>query len=495
MPTAARLRRHALTPASEGSDVEPAVSVPAPTWRPAPLATSSEPLRRTAGEAVAPGRAVLRRTITATSADIAATRRAKSGLNRLVGTKDSLDKIGKLLDLHRTKTDQQEQIVTLTAITGLTKEWLAKHTDPKEAPTRALLEDILAEASRDLGRAQAQQRYVNDMRAGDMVPTNRGRMAHESTATPFTQHLNTGMAAKGNAAIASAAPGKTYHPDHPARAGAEMIRAAGLTEAEITAIKLYTGSAYLFINPATARDTEWLDKQVPAMQKILDAQASAVGQRTVDTDKMREEGVVHTGVAMQGLAKMEVKKGTTYRGARMTPEKFDETYGKKTHVVYKGFTSTGLLESTADLYARGGGERKPDPDQTVSVKCFFEVNDARDIKPISEIAVENEWLLLPGASFEITKIVNVKQGDPGKPGVTPATAWKEVHLKQISPKEVPPEKPAAPTAPPSMQKLANGDFAVPATRRPRAAPALPKPTLGPSSALAMQNLARGKFQL
>lgn len=431
----------------------------------------------------------LRRKITATSADIAATRREKSGMKKLTGAKDGLDKLGKLLDIHRTKTDQQEQIGTLTAITGLARAWLAKHTDPKEAATRALLEDVLAEASRDLGQARAQQRYVNDMRAGYLVPENRVRLAHDSTATPFTQHLNVDVPVKASAASASAAPDKTYLPNHPARAGAELIREAGLTEAEITAIKMYTGSAYLFMNPATAGDSEWLAQQVPAMQHVLDSQARTVGQRTVDTGKMREEGVVHSGVAMQGLAKMEVKKGTSYRGARMTPEKFDEAYGKRSHVVYKGFTSTGLEESTADLYARGGGERKPDPDQTVSVKCFFEVNDARDIKAISETPRENEWLLLPGASFEITKIVDAKQGDPGAPGVTPATAWKEVYLTQVSPKDVPPEKPAVPAAPAvpaSMQKLASGDFSVP----PR--PAVPRPTLGPL--LAMQNLARGKFQ-
>lgn len=490
-------RRRALQQAAEEPDSEIAMA-PKPaaqTWRPEPLLTAEEPLRRRADDTAPLPRTVLRRTIAATSADIVAARRGKGALKTLAGTKDGLDKIGKLLDLHRTKTDQQEQVVILTAITGLTRDWLAKHTDPKDAAARAVLEDILAEASRDLGQAQTQQRYVNDMRAGDMVPANRSRMAHEATATPFTQHLNVGMPAKGTNAMASAAPNKTYHPDHPARAGAELIRAAGLTEAEVTAIKLYTGSAYLFINPATARDTEWLDKQVPTMQKILDAQANAVGQRAVDADAMREEGVVHTGVAMQSLAKMEVKKGTTYRGARMTQAKFDETYGKKTHVVYKGFTSTGLVESTADNYAKGAGERKPDPDQTVSVKCFFEVNDARDIKAISEIAVENEWLLLPGASFEITKIVDLKQGDPGKPGVTPATAWKEVYLKQVSPKEVPPEKPQAPAAPAAMQNLASGDFSVPAAPRSRMAPRpTPKPTLGPSSALAMQNLARGKFQ-
>lgn len=96
----------------------------------------------------------------------------------------AFDKIGKLLGLHGAKTERQEQIVALTAMTGLTQQWLAKDTDPKDAPTGLLLEDILAEASRDLGQAPAGA--VDAEPRAREVPAVRGSAGQRPARTSAT---------------------------------------------------------------------------------------------------------------------------------------------------------------------------------------------------------------------------------------------------------------------------------------------------------------------
>jgi hypothetical protein len=427
-------------------------------------------------------RTVLRRRISATSADIAASRGKKKGMAKLTGAKDSLDKIGKLLDRHAKLSDQQAQVASLTAIAALVDRWLTSHTGPKDRAVIAVLEDVKAEVRRDLGQALAQQRYVNDFRAGELTDERR-RLPHQPTATPFTQQLFPSMAFKASGAMSMArqTPGGQGY-DAPV---AEVIRAAGLTEAEVGAIKLFTVQDFLYINPAVANNAGWLAGQMDNISGLVAAQEANTGPRTADPTKLREEGLTHAGVMMQGLAKLEPKKGKVYRGARMSLTEFEDTYVTKPQVTYASFTSSAVEPRPAEWYAEGGGAKTPRADQTVSVTCVLEVDDARDIRPLSEVAVEQEWLLLPGATFAVTRIEDKTGGAPGTP---PATAWKVVHLKQIKggsvgPADTAPKAAAAPDlsspAAQALAKLGRGDFSASAP--------------GESAAQKMQRLGRGDF--
>mgnify|MGYP001027664901 CR=1 FL=1 len=478
-----------------------AVDQPAIASIPAPVLAR---LRRTAGTVpsstesthgspgpAAPG-SVLRRRITATSADIAANRRKKGKLAKLTGSKDSLDKIGKLLDGHAALTDQQAQITSLAAIVTLIDKWLNTHSDEKDRGMVSLLEDIKAEASRDLGQARAQQRYLNDLRAGELMPNGKRRLEHQPTKTPFTQQLTAEMASKASRTMALT--GQQWDDGDRRKPVADLIRSAGLSEAEIAAIKIFTANDFLYINPTVANNPEWMQGQMKDVSAAMASSERFAGPRKLDQVQLHQEGVTHGGILMQALMKLPPEKGEVYRGARMNAEEFAEAYGGKSQLTYDSFVSSAFKSVASDVYARGGGAKKPRPDQTISVKCIFEVQDARDVRKLSEVAVEEEWVLLPGTTFAITSIEDDTVKEVGTP---PATAWKVVHLKQIprpaSPSKTAPAGAAAKAggapdlsspAARALAQLARGNFAAPAAQT--APPA-------ESSLQAMQRLGRRDF--
>jgi hypothetical protein len=237
---------------------------------------------------------VLRRRISATSADIAATRRKKKGLTKLTGGKDSLDKIGKLLDRHPGLKDQQAQVINLTAIVKLVDKWLDAHAGEKDRDMVALLEDVKAEARRDLGQAQAQLRYVNDLRAGEALSSKDKRLEHQPTATPITQQLTAKMATKASWAMGYA--GQEWRDADPRKKIADLIRDTGLTEAEVAAIKLFTANDYLYLNPAVANSDSWLQGQMKEIGGLSEGMADYAGPRTaVDLQLVRQ--LLDPGVA------------------------------------------------------------------------------------------------------------------------------------------------------------------------------------------------------
>ena len=391
-------------------------------------------------------RSVLRRRLSATSADIAATRNEKAGLAKLTGAKDGLDKIGKLLDLHAGLTDQAAQIPSLQAICALIERWLKQHKSKKDAAIRALLEDVGAEAKRDLGQALAQQRYLNDLRAAEL--TKSAKLAHQKTTTPFSQQLTPNLVHIANTTMLASGEEQTEGTTR--KETADVIRAANLTEAELTAVKMFTAQDFMYINPATAGDSDWMTSQLGRMEKAADTAGRLTGRRPkIDVDALHAEGATHAGVLMQAMDKMERKRGRVYRGARLSPAEFATIYGAKTEITYNSFVSTAINTSTPEAYARGEGALRPRADQTVSISCILEVDDARDVQALSETRQEEEWMLLPGATFDITRIEDKATGHAGTP---PATAWKVVHLKQRAPKKGAAGQPApgGPVTPPGL---------------------------------------------
>jgi hypothetical protein len=440
-------------------------------------------------------RSVLHRRISVTSADIAANRRSKGTLAKLTGSKDSLDKIGKLLDGHARLTDQQAQITSLAAIVTLIDKWLGSHSDEKDRGMVALLEDIKAEALRDLGQARAQQRYINDLRAGELMPAGKQRLEHQPTKTPFTQQLTAEMASKASRTMALT--GQQWEDGDRRKPVADLIRSAGLSEAEVAAVKIFTANDFLYINPTVANNPEWMQGQMKDVSAAMASSERFAGPRKLDQGQLHQEGVTHGGILMQALMKLPPEKGEVYRGARMNSEEFAEAYGGKSQLTYDSFVSSAFKSVASDVYARGGGAKKPRPDQTISVKCIFEVQDARDVRKLSEVAVEEEWVLLPGTTFAITSIEDDTVKEVGTP---PATAWKVVHLKQIPRPASPPKAAtgstaAKPGSPPDLSspaaralaQLGRRDFAVPAAPAAAAAPAA-DPALQ-----AMQRLGRRDF--
>ena len=203
----------------------------------------------------------------------------------------------------------------------------------------------------------------------------------------------------------------------------------GLSAAELAAIQTYSAQDYRYINPATANDPAWLavnfpdladkpDKSLEEWQELQDQLASAgqtLDQRMADRGTnlrtKREEGGLHTGVALQGLQKMPVWKGTAYRGECIDGKRFYPRFVKKGDgfaprnptFTWKTITSISKSEHAARSFAfMGSGQYR--------VIYEFKIINGRDIEGLSVNRREREIALLPGAEFEYGPIEVVKAG-------------------------------------------------------------------------------------
>jgi hypothetical protein len=146
---------------------------------------------------------------------------------------------------------------------------------------------------------------------------------------------------------------------------------------------------------------------------------------------MYEQGALHAAFALSAMKKLPKKTGRTYRGMRMTLAAFENTYKVDSVITDDAFVSQSTSQATADGFAQGGGTVPIKPDQTTHVLVTMQVFEARDIKAMSVHKKENEWTMLPGASYRIDSIEAPANGPKGSAGVPEATAWRYVHMTQI----------------------------------------------------------------
>jgi hypothetical protein len=254
---------------------------------------------------------VVRRRFSVSSVDVNALR-SKAGVRKGARTRDSLDKIGRLLEQHRDRRDELEIIQSLLTIGALGNHWLDKHRAEQDWGKINLVETIVAEASRDHAQLLAQRRYLADARAGSGLG---GPPDPRASSTPLTMQVSdTAAGQAGRLATAARAPRVATQQRTPA---VDLVANLGLTEAEILAIKTFTNEDYKYMNPAIVGDDVWMADQQPALQSLFSYQAKSSygrqGDLHTDLRKLKAEGVLHGGVLMQAVAKLEPKVGRVYR--------------------------------------------------------------------------------------------------------------------------------------------------------------------------------------
>lgn len=203
----------------------------------------------------------------------------------------------------------------------------------------------------------------------------------------------------------------------------------GLSPAELAAIQTYSAQDYRYINPATQNDQGWLRANFPDLadkpnktmedwQELQDQLAvggQTLEQRTADRQKelkaFREEGSLHTGVALQGLLKMPVWKGTAYRGEAIDAKRFYPRFIKEgkgfrprqSTFTWKTITSISKSESKAGAFMfMGSGSYR--------ILWEFEIVNGRDIEAMSVNRTEREIALLPGSEFAYGAVEVIKEG-------------------------------------------------------------------------------------
>ena len=301
--------------------------------------------------------------------------------------KDELaGKIGIALRDYYAEKDPQKKLILLDIVLGASEYYLGGRgqRSVRVDSVTGLIEDIFAEASRDHSRLLAQAQY-----AADAHQTSGPSMYGNSTKLTGQKQGDVAKVLGGAKALGAGQTTAAFG-GGATDASLDLVQKYGLSGAEILAIRTYTAADYEYINPATANSESWLTQQNPGAP---------------DLKSLREEGSLHAGVAMMGLEKLPKMAGLVYRGARMTEKEFTDLYPAT--VTFNAFTSTSTARDAAENFANGQSGNPPAADQTVYVMGIFQVTNARNIKDLSLFAKENEWLLLPGATFTRTKVEEV----------------------------------------------------------------------------------------
>jgi hypothetical protein len=355
-----------------------------------------------------------------------------------------------------------------TMLRGLCNTWLQTHqgpTSPRDKQQRQQIEQLEAEAFREMGVLAAQQAYLKGFDASapgagpaqgpsqlpGVAPNGRGYLkAPFDPNQQFGQFAGLSMGAKVNAAgpARSLEAGRTHEGSATAGAGKAALAFASkykLTAAEIAAIRTYSFPDYAYIVPAAANSPKYVKQ---GLENSLDPSLKRLAGSPRDLNTAMKEGALHTGMLMQALAKIEPYTKTGYRGERLTASEFYKRYvlgaeisGADTEsgesargVAYNRFGSASKRRSVAEGYSQGAGsgDQKIGADQTVSVLLELELTNAREIEKLSGSPKgEYEVLILPGAKFVITGIQKVPEKDRVA-GSPPATHWAIVRLKQIA---------------------------------------------------------------
>lgn len=218
-----------------------------------------------------------------------------------------------------------------------------------------------------------------------------------------------------------------------------------LTDAEISAITIYSAGDFSYINPVTANSSSWLTSQKQG--------TSDDGWKQLDDKTLKEEGALHAAMAIEGLNKIEPYAGETYRGARFTPEDFKRQFAKGKTMSFTALASSSKKEDAALNFVYGlAAGSKSDPNKSVGVLSILSNAGGRDISDIALVQAEAEVLMLPGSYFEVVSVEAIdgnskyaaKAKEATSRGKPLPTSWYVVRLK---PAKKPREERATPKTP------------------------------------------------
>jgi hypothetical protein len=185
-----------------------------------------------------------------------------------------------------------------------------------------------------------------------------------------------------------------------------------LSEAEITAIRVYTAADYMYINPALAGSEGYLKNSLKPTKgevkggwgpaRLAEMQDRLTKDPKGLLEEMGKEGLQHSAMAIQGLKKLPTFKGKLKRGERWTEQVYKERYQKGKVDVRPSFTSVSKNPDKAGEFA--GQAEHPER----GVVLDLDIKDGREINELSvyynSSGGEEEVLLLPGAELTVNKV-------------------------------------------------------------------------------------------
>ena len=366
-------------------------------------------LQRTAGNhAVADliGRASLQRAPKAKAGDLDALVLRPGEKRKGAFATSSFAKLAKAAATYRAATGDKK-LDAMHRFERLAMKWLNEHAagaDAFDRRRRAAVETLLAEVDVELvahARGQAQGRYMEN------IANAKGLGQPDPYAL---QHITT---------FAQGQVTQEMEAEQEARR-----QELGLTVPEVAAIKIFTGDDYKYINPTTANSPTWLESN----KKAYGLQGTKAAYF--------EEGPLHTGVAMQGLAKFAPYDKPVYRGASFPKAGVKLDTGQL--ISFNSFASASKLRSTAETFAytssRPSGQEITSKAPLREVGIIYELHrpGGRDVSAFSLAAQEEEVVLLPGSKFRIDSAKPISA--PGGPSATgsPIPEWGHVKCSNIA---------------------------------------------------------------
>lgn len=324
---------------------------------------------------------------------------------------------------------QDLQLPIVKRVGRLAEQYKHRHRNSVRDDDRtrvALMEDIDQLASVHILRTHAQLKYVEEMQRSsregedeepEAPPLAPGKAPKAAKASKF-EFLTGGLGIRHNANVWAAAPedprflaGPDSWTDATGRIRKadprNVVQSAGLSHAEVLAIRTYTADNFRYMNPAVTNFDRGLSNylQETGKDSLVDDETSesegdeglVIGKKSELKAKQRLklEGAAHAGVAMAGLAKLPGWRGTTYRGDNVDLGRLQKLYTLRRLNTNEMFLSTSKTTDTATTFLT---QHDNGPIQLM-VEIEIAGSGGKDISRISTASQEDEVLLVPGAKY------------------------------------------------------------------------------------------------
>lgn len=195
----------------------------------------------------------------------------------------------------------------------------------------------------------------------------------------------------------------------------------GLSEAQWTAIRVYTSGDYRYINPVLINAPAWLASGMnpdDPMGEVLGNWASSIPELRAELNKpeeflkkLKQMALEHSAMIIEGLKKLPPFKGKSYRGESRPQSVYQGDYQPGKTIEKGHFLSTSKESSQSMTFAKDDPAANP-PKRGILWEIQANGNKGRDISKISLFEHEKEVLFMPGSKFRINTVDPVSGATP-----------------------------------------------------------------------------------
>lgn len=187
----------------------------------------------------------------------------------------------------------------------------------------------------------------------------------------------------------------------------------GLTEAQYTAIRVYTSGDYKYINPVLINSPGWLAGGMNPNDPTGEVQANWMSSLAELATELKKPGeflkkieqmaLEHSAMAIEGLKKLPPFVGRVFRGESRPESIYQSDYPPGKTIEKGHFLSTSKDVNQSMKFAKDDSGAAP-PRRGILWEINANGKKGRDIQDISLFTQEQEVLFMPGSTFKINKV-------------------------------------------------------------------------------------------